>query len=81
MLETRAAVPSEFILGLKINAGDYAISKDDSEASPALDHVRTIASWGLVDFIEISGGDYEAPGKLPAWDTYHTRPLMPSQSS
>ncbi|KAJ7211339.1 hypothetical protein GGX14DRAFT_624355 [Mycena pura] len=25
-------------------------------------HSRTIASWGLVDFVEISGGDYEKPG-------------------
>ncbi|KAJ6577767.1 hypothetical protein B0H19DRAFT_1121306 [Mycena capillaripes] len=62
--ETRAAVPSDFILGLKINAADYADSNAAGEVSPALDHVRTIASWGSVDFIEISGGDYEKPDFL-----------------
>ncbi|KAJ7701075.1 hypothetical protein B0H17DRAFT_1045919 [Mycena rosella] len=64
VLETRAAVPSEFILGLKINAADYADSSIAGEVSPALDHIRTIASWGSVDFIEISGGDYEKPDFL-----------------
>jgi hypothetical protein len=28
----------------------------------ALEHVRTMASWQMIDFIEISGGDYETPG-------------------
>jgi len=28
----------------------------------ALEHVRTMASWQMIDFIEISGGDYESPG-------------------
>ncbi|KAJ6595517.1 hypothetical protein DFH09DRAFT_1134858 [Mycena vulgaris] len=64
VVETRAAVPSDFILGLKINAADYADSSIAGEVSPALDHVRTIASWGSVDFIEISGGDYEKPDFL-----------------
>ncbi|KAF7336176.1 Nadph dehydrogenase [Mycena venus] len=61
--ETRAAVPSNFILGLKINSADYAESctPGDASASPVLDHILTIASWGSVDFIEISGGDYEKP--------------------
>ncbi|KAJ7608024.1 hypothetical protein DFH06DRAFT_1249196 [Mycena polygramma] len=62
--ETRAAVSSNFILGLKLNAADYAASSSAGEASAALDHVRTIAGWGLVDFIEISGGDYEKPDFL-----------------
>jgi 2,4-dienoyl-CoA reductase-like NADH-dependent reductase (Old Yellow Enzyme family) len=61
--ETRAAVTRDFILGLKINAADYADSNTAGKVSPALDHVRTIAGWGSVDFIEISGGDYEKPGK------------------
>ncbi|KAJ7067686.1 hypothetical protein B0H15DRAFT_871985 [Mycena belliarum] len=61
VFETRAVVPSDFILGLKINAADYADS-----STPALDHVRTIASWGSIDFIEISGGDYEKPDFLSA---------------
>ncbi|KAF7339122.1 NADPH dehydrogenase [Mycena venus] len=58
--ETRAVVPSNFVLGLKINSADYAESYTAGYAS-VLDHVLTIASWGSVDFIEISGGDYEKP--------------------
>ncbi|KAJ7136565.1 hypothetical protein C8R44DRAFT_359882 [Mycena epipterygia] len=56
----RSIVPSDFILGIKINAADYAAG----EPSLALDHVRTIASWGAVDFLEVSGGDYEKPDFL-----------------
>lgn len=59
----RAELPSNFVLGLKLNAADYA-SNEDSEAR-ALDHLRQIASWGQIDFIEISGGDYENPGESP----------------
>ncbi|EGO29760.1 hypothetical protein SERLADRAFT_365771 [Serpula lacrymans var. lacrymans S7.9] len=66
----REAVPPNFIVGLKINAADYAQSKIGrsstsdhgiDEERRILDHVMTIARWGLVDFIEISGGDYENP--------------------
>jgi 2,4-dienoyl-CoA reductase-like NADH-dependent reductase (Old Yellow Enzyme family) len=32
----------------------------------ALEHVRTMASWLCIDFIEVSGGDYETPGKIYA---------------
>ncbi|KAJ7185282.1 hypothetical protein C8R46DRAFT_1059979 [Mycena filopes] len=71
VLGIRAAVPSNFILGLKINAADYADSDVTAKASFALDHVRTIAHWELVDFIEISGGDYENPDFL-------THPTPPS---
>ncbi|KAJ6524319.1 hypothetical protein B0H19DRAFT_1042921 [Mycena capillaripes] len=61
--ETRAVVPSNFVLGIKINSADYAESYTAGHvsASPVLDHILTIASWGSVDFIEISGGDYEKP--------------------
>ncbi|KAJ7915752.1 hypothetical protein B0H13DRAFT_2231803 [Mycena leptocephala] len=61
--ETRAVVPGNFVMGLKINSADYAESytAGHASASPVLDHILTIANWGSVDFIEISGGDYEAP--------------------
>ncbi|KAJ7765270.1 hypothetical protein B0H16DRAFT_1367650 [Mycena metata] len=61
VLVIRAAVPSNFILGLKLNAADYT---DSGEVSRALNHLRTIAEWRMVDFIEISGGDYEKPDFL-----------------
>ncbi len=49
-------------MGIKLNAGDYVVGGfDDADAKS---HLLEIASWGLVDWIEISGGDYENPGKL-----------------
>jgi len=77
VLSIRSIVPKEFIVGIKINAGDYVdsdVDKDmrfteisgqakDKQEELALDHVRTIGNWGGVDFIEISGGDYENPGE------------------
>ncbi|EIW83221.1 FMN-linked oxidoreductase [Coniophora puteana RWD-64-598 SS2] len=69
----RAVTPKNFILGIKINSADYMDSDDagtqghsqkEVEAEQekrALDHVRALASWGTLDFIEISGGDYENP--------------------
>ncbi|KAI0045015.1 FMN-linked oxidoreductase [Auriscalpium vulgare] len=70
VIAIRSAVPSSFILGVKVNSADYfgaggrfvfdGDAEDASEKS-ALDHVIEMASWGLLDFIEISGGDYESP--------------------
>ncbi|KAA1472477.1 FMN-linked oxidoreductase [Dentipellis sp. KUC8613] len=65
----RAIVPSKFVVGVKVSSADYvgAGSGQVSEAAAkdaekrALDHVVEIARWGLVDFIEISGGDYQNP--------------------
>ncbi|KAJ7064666.1 hypothetical protein C8F01DRAFT_1021303 [Mycena amicta] len=58
--EIRLVVPSDFVLGVKMNSADYT----DAAGPDPLQHVRAIASWGLVDFIEISGGDYEKPDFL-----------------
>ncbi|QRW05471.1 NADH:flavin oxidoreductase/NADH oxidase [Ceratobasidium sp. AG-Ba] len=55
-------IPSSFVVGVKLNAGDYA--KDRLDENQALLHVRSIAEWGCVDFLEISGGDYESPDFL-----------------
>jgi 2,4-dienoyl-CoA reductase-like NADH-dependent reductase (Old Yellow Enzyme family) len=55
-------VPPNFVIGIKLNASDYVSGQDIADAEKqAQEHIRDIASWGL-DFIEISGGDYEAPG-------------------
>lgn len=72
----REVVPKTFILGIKMNAADY-VEPENKIASPlttkeddrVLDHVREIASWGAVDFIEISGGDYENPGTCLTYST------------
>lgn len=69
----RAIAPPRFILGVKISSADYVEAgsglasdeKDDilsMEEERAVGHVKEIARWKMVDFIEISGGDYEAPG-------------------
>ncbi|KAF7318713.1 FMN-linked oxidoreductase [Mycena chlorophos] len=52
----RLVVSPTFILGIKLNSTDSGVD--------ALKHVQTIASWGRVDFIEVSGGDYESPDFL-----------------
>ena len=87
VLRIREVVPPEFILGIKLNASDYVDSASESagssEPSPAmpaekedqearaLRHIRSLASWHAIDFIEVSGGDYENPGALiaRAWQT------------
>ncbi|PCH35133.1 FMN-linked oxidoreductase [Wolfiporia cocos MD-104 SS10] len=59
-------VPHAFVLGVKLNAADYMTTlpsgrKTDTSEIRALSQVREIASWEMLDFIEISGGDYENP--------------------
>jgi len=52
-----------------MNAADYINSEQDEHGTKdedrVLDHLRTIAGWGMVDLIEVSGGDYEKPGMSP----------------
>lgn len=65
----RAIVPKDFVIGVKINSADYVETGERpsdervlKETQRVLDYIRTITLWGVVDFIEISGGDYESPG-------------------
>ncbi|EKM77403.1 hypothetical protein AGABI1DRAFT_93471 [Agaricus bisporus var. burnettii JB137-S8] len=67
----RTEAPPRFVVGIKLNAADYVdTSSDDSSSTTpsgetlAFQHVLDIAKWGTVDFIDISGGDYESPGFL-----------------
>ena len=53
-------VPDDFVVGVKLNSADY-VGDGDAKENRALQHVREIGKWGLVDFIEVSGGDYEDP--------------------
>ncbi|KAH8828702.1 hypothetical protein DL96DRAFT_1554404 [Flagelloscypha sp. PMI_526] len=62
----RAATPSSFVLGIKLNASDYITAKDSAEEEEielqqarAREHISAIASWEMFDFIEVSGGDYQ----------------------
>lgn len=59
MNRIRAAVPQPFAIGIKVNAADYVSGSVTEEQ--ALEHIREMASWRMLDFIEISGGDYERP--------------------
>ncbi|KAF9652327.1 FMN-linked oxidoreductase [Thelephora ganbajun] len=60
--EVRRNVPKDFVVGVKLNSADFvdrkAVTTSDEKA---LQHVREIASWGFIDFLEITGGDYESP--------------------
>lgn len=70
-IRTPGIVPDDFVLGIKLNAADYvstdAAAGEDTSSSDIADeervlgHVRAIASWKMVDFIEVSGGTYEDP--------------------
>jgi 2,4-dienoyl-CoA reductase-like NADH-dependent reductase (Old Yellow Enzyme family) len=69
----RKVLPRPFVLGIKLSSSDYvgAGSSHDAQAETeaeerALGHVVEIARWETVDFIEISGGDYENPGATTA---------------
>jgi 2,4-dienoyl-CoA reductase-like NADH-dependent reductase (Old Yellow Enzyme family) len=67
----REIAPDGFIFGIKLSAADYVEpashattdSKHNAQEDRALGHVTELASWGIIDFIEVSGGDYENPGK------------------
>jgi len=56
----------DFVLGIKINTSDYSLSdtskSKQQQEETAFKHVCDIVRWGIVDFIEVSGGDYENPG-------------------
>ncbi|OJT15349.1 NADPH dehydrogenase [Trametes pubescens] len=58
-------IPAHFVVAVKLNSADYTVDSTEPQESRALDHVREIGSWGLVDFIEVSGGDYEDPRTSP----------------
>jgi len=68
----RALTPPEFVIGIKLNAADYTNSATGPDVSlteheqRAMQHLLTIARWATVDFVEISGGDYETPDFLSA---------------
>lgn len=49
-------------MGVKLNSGDYVHGGFSEEHS--LEHVRAISGWNMIDFIEVSGGDYEDPRML-----------------
>jgi 2,4-dienoyl-CoA reductase-like NADH-dependent reductase (Old Yellow Enzyme family) len=73
----RASTSIDFVISVKLNAADYSptdIAEDSSSLltegeQRALEHLLALATWRLIDIVEISGGDYDQPGiflcKLP----------------
>jgi 2,4-dienoyl-CoA reductase-like NADH-dependent reductase (Old Yellow Enzyme family) len=55
----RAVVPQGFAVGVKLNSADFSAGGLTEEE--AHDQIRWINEHGSIDFIEISGGTYEAP--------------------
>jgi 2,4-dienoyl-CoA reductase-like NADH-dependent reductase (Old Yellow Enzyme family) len=55
----RAIVPLTFAVGVKLNSADF--STGGLTENEAQDQIRWINEHGGIDFIEISGGTYEAP--------------------
>ena len=56
--EIRVDHPAPFCLSVKLNSGDY-MEKGGLSQDEALEQVRWLASCGMVDFVEISGGNAE----------------------
>ena len=70
----RKVLPRPFVLGIKLSSSDYVGAGSLHEAQVeqeaedmALSHIVDIACWDMIEFIEISGGDYENPGATCAW--------------
>ncbi|KAI0035449.1 hypothetical protein K488DRAFT_43257 [Vararia minispora EC-137] len=62
--EIRKTAPQKFVVGVKISSADFVEAgshADKSAEARALTYVKEIAEWSSIDFIEISGGDYENP--------------------
>ena len=57
----RKSVSKDFIVGVKLNAGDY--TSDGFTEEDMKGHLSEIMLWDKIDYIEISGGSYEAPGR------------------
>jgi 2,4-dienoyl-CoA reductase-like NADH-dependent reductase (Old Yellow Enzyme family) len=53
----RAAVPSDFCVGIKLNSVDH---QSPGELDACLEQLKAISEAGI-DFLEVSGGSYENP--------------------
>ncbi|WFD28080.1 hypothetical protein MNAN1_003086 [Malassezia nana] len=55
----RKNVSKTFVVGIKLNSSDYV--QGGQTEDDAMQNVRWLAEMGMVDFVEVSGGSYEAP--------------------
>ncbi|USW51770.1 Putative NADH:flavin oxidoreductase/NADH oxidase, aldolase-type TIM barrel [Septoria linicola] len=56
--EVRARCPPPYCLAVKLNSGDY-MGEIGLQQDEALEQVRWLVNCGMVDFVEISGGNAE----------------------
>lgn len=56
--EVRARCPPPFCLSVKLNSGDY-MGEEGLQQEEALEQVRWLVTCGMIDFVEISGGNAE----------------------
>lgn len=56
--EVREICPPSFCVSVKLNSGDY-MSEGGLSQDEALDQVRWLLECGMIDFVEISGGNAE----------------------
>ena len=74
LLETytaiRAAVGKDFLVGVKLNSADF--QKGGFDESESVQVVQKLSEMGI-DFIEVSGGNYESPQMLAAKDSTRKR--------
>ncbi|EGP84910.1 unnamed protein product [Zymoseptoria tritici ST99CH_3D1] len=56
--EVRARCPPPYCLSVKLNSGDY-MGASGLQQDEALEQVRWLVTCGMVDFVEISGGNAE----------------------
>ncbi len=66
----RAAVRPDFLVGLKLNSADF--QKGGFDESDSIQVVQKMSALGI-DFIEISGGNYESPEMLTAKESTKKR--------
>lgn len=57
--EIRTVCPPPYCLSVKLNSADYMASGQGLEAAEGLEQVRWLRECGMVDFVEISGGNAE----------------------
>lgn len=74
LLETytaiRTVVGKDFLVGVKLNLADFP--KGSVDESESVQVVQKLSEMGI-DFIEVSGGNYESPQMLAAKDSTRKR--------
>lgn len=74
LLETytaiRATVGKDFLVGVKLNSADF--QKGGFDESESVQVVQKLSEMGI-DFIEVSGDNYESPQMLAAKDSTRKR--------